>query len=278
MVFGKIASLFGGAAPAADRSGDDKYHVWNAGDPSEHPRFAIDRSRMFDLSLTQKLTDLLGIASEARDDRWFADFHPAAWNASIALPAEPWFKGPDGFEYLRLNIPEPGKPFESNSLANLALDCLNRGSGAVLFPDPAAEAPGYVFPMGVIDCMMRFDDWRGDPLDIEEAARGEGKPIDSLLVTSPSRDFLPPYAARALYLRMKTDWAIGDPRVQLIVQAGSAPSRSLVVNRRFGELGSHEIAQFFCASLGWHLPPGRPITLLPDGWNEKDMTPLAELF
>src|SRR3954452_21643788 len=73
-------------------------------------RFGNDRVRMFDLEQSRVLNAQLHVAIEERDQNWREAFYPAAWNASIQLPAEPIAQGPDGFRYLRLDIPATG-PF-----------------------------------------------------------------------------------------------------------------------------------------------------------------------
>jgi hypothetical protein len=275
MVFARLASLFGGGKSKTD----DQYHVWNPGDPTAHVRFSRDRERMFDLSLTQRLSTLLAVPQADRGDGWSGEFHCAAWYGSIELPEEGrWFEGPDGFTYLRMNIPADGASFDSNSLGNLALDCLNRSAGAVLFADAETQTPGYVFPMGVIDSMMRYDDWRGDPIDLNEMDMDA--PIDGsgVLLATPSAELLPPYTARAVDRYLRDQCGIATPRLQLLDNPNQVPRRSFVINRRFADLGSHEAAGAFCARLKWYLPPTRPITLLPEGWKEKDMTLLSSMY
>jgi len=48
------------------------------------------------------------IPREQRDNRWLVEFQDAAWNASIVLPTEPVFLGPDGMPYVRLELPPIG--------------------------------------------------------------------------------------------------------------------------------------------------------------------------
>ena len=96
-------------------------------------RFHFDRDRMFDLEKTAQLASLFALPREQRDAAWYESFYDTAWSASVALSQE--FVGPDGFPYLRLDIPRPG-PFDSQSLANVAGDCLRNGVGAAFFASP----------------------------------------------------------------------------------------------------------------------------------------------
>ncbi|MBC7985375.1 MAG: hypothetical protein H7X93_01705 [Sphingomonadaceae bacterium] len=245
------------------------------------PDFTVDRARMFDLVLTQRLQAL--VAMPVRDDAWYPAFFAALWNASIALPSQAPFVGPDGFPYLRLDIPAEGA-FDSNSLANLARNCADSGWGAALFPSPDAHDPAYVLPMGALDSLLRFGDWRGDPIDLAEQ---QGPPLSGavrlkagaqVLTGAPSPDYLSRAAARALDAYLKCEWKLAAPRVMLMSNTSLRPSRSLVLNVRRADFGTEEAAADFCHRVIWFLPPSRVVTLLPDGWSEDQLFPLARIY
>lgn len=249
--------------------------------PIALPSFAVDRAQMFDLALTQRLQALVAIP--VRDDAWYPAFFAALWNASIALPSQEPFLGPDGFPYLRLDIPADGA-FDSNSLANLARNCVEAGWGAALFPSPDAPDPAYVLPMGALDSLLRFGDWRGDPTDLAEQS---GPPLSGavtlkagadVLTGAPSSDYLSRAAARALDAYLKREWKLPEPRVMLMSNTSLRPSRSLVLNVRRADFATEEAAADFCHRVIWFLPPSRVVTLLPDGWSEDQLFPLAGMY
>jgi len=250
--------------------------------PEFLPSFAVDRERMFDLSLTQRLAELLQTPQSMRDDGWYPSFFGAAWNASIALPAPNAFTGPDGFPYLRIDIPAPG-PFDSNSLANIARPCVEVGCGIALFPSPDAADPAYVMPLGLVESLLHYGDWRGDPQDLAEQGpnRAAGSVAlsrgEEVLTGTPSADYLPPPIARALH-RWLTERGTADPRVLLMSARSMRPSRSLVFNISRRAFASEDDAQDFSHRIIWHLPQSRSITLMPEGWDEASFTPLAQLF
>jgi hypothetical protein len=74
-----------------------------------HPRYSIDVSRMYDLQSTTKMAELLALRIEDRSDRWTEELLGAVWNGSIEIPDTAFFEGPDGFTYLRLDVPKPGQ-------------------------------------------------------------------------------------------------------------------------------------------------------------------------
>ncbi len=253
-------------------------------------RFGLDRARMFDLALTSRLAELVAAPPSPPDDAWRERFFDAAWNASIEVGSRAVFEGPDGFSYLRLQIPTPAKAFESNSLANLAAGAVEHATGAALFATPEATEPAFVFSMGLLDSLLRLDSWRGDPLDLAELARKPPVAADDgmetltaskgrrVLVGAPSADYLPPATARALHHHLTAGWKMADPRVTLFVDPAMAPSRNLMLSRSFEEFPDpqHRTAQV--RMLLWYLPPRRSILLRPAKTAVETMTPLSQLF
>ena len=250
-------------------------------DQPEAARFSQDRARMFDLRNTQRLAELFTVARERRDAAWQAAFFDAAWTGSVVLSDPPTFNAIDGFTYLRLNLPRPAQPFDSQCLANLALVCVRRIDGAAFFQspdDPVANAQ-HVLPMGVLDSLLRFDSWQGDPTDVREAAEpATPQASRSILTGVPAGSLLPPYAARGLHFHLTAGWKIENPRVLLLIDPASRPTRILVVSRKLSEFPSGANWQAQLHMLSWYLTPGRAIALMPETMTLEQMTPLTALF
>ena len=260
-------------------------------------RFHQDRGRMFDIGGTGALAALFAVPREERDSGWVDRFFDAAWSASVALAEPQTFQGPDGFPYLRLDVPRPDSGFDSQCLANLAGNCLGHGVGAAFFasPDDPAEGAQHVLSLGLIDSLMRYDSPDGDPVDAEEAAmppdqgafsverRGGGQAMTveedhEVLFGTPSADYLPPHLARSLYVHLTQGWGMEEPRVQLIVDLKMRPHRSLVIGRRRSEFSPDAPIDAMAQALTWHLDPGRMVMLMPDHWSPDQMAPLRSLF
>ena len=79
----------------------------------EHRYVSIPEAR-FNLEDTNRLAQAMQVPREQRDGHWLAEFQGAAWNASIVLPTEPVFLGPDGMPYVRLELPPIGEAVETN--------------------------------------------------------------------------------------------------------------------------------------------------------------------
>lgn len=266
--------------------------------PSDERRFTTDRSRMFNLDQTRQLDALFQVPAPQRDSAWIECFYDAAWSASISVSEPAHFDGPDGYPYYRLNLPPADVAFDSQSLGNIARECLERNAGVAFFAssdDPESQ-PQFVLSMGVLDSLLRFDSAQGDPIDRDESVHrhnpamfdvektGTSREVlitrceHTIMTGSPSRDFLPTYTARALYRYMTRIWGVEDPRVHLMVHAQMRPSRNLVIGRKGSSFESEgEIADEI-ARLFWFLPPKRALILMPEDWSFDRMDRLADLF
>lgn len=256
-------------------------------------RFHFDRAAMFDLGRTGELATLFAMPREARDPAWFARFYDAAWFGSIELASSDSFFGLDGMPYIRLNLPRDGVPFDSQCLANVAEQCLDRGVGAVLFasPDDPPEAAQFVFSFGLIDSLVRYDSPEGDPADVDDWALPAPLPPKrglfglgraraasmQVLTATPSADYLPPYAARALSHYLNVRWELPDPHVQLMISADLRPTRNLIIGRKGSTFPNPQYAQDLMSYTAWYLPPRRGLGLMPEDWSLSEMTPLREL-
>ena len=240
--------------------------------PTPAARFVVDRTLIFDAARTRALRTLLERPRKRRDDPWQDAFFDAAWNAALVVADPAVIAGADGYPYLRLNLPSSSR-FKAASIANLAALCLERATGIALFAaadDPASVAQ-FLFPPGLLDSLLRFDTWLGDPLDRRVAAT---LPAPQTVLGPPTAQYLPTYTARALMAAMRSAWGIADPRVHLTSDPAGR-FRTRVIGRKASELSTDWPAQE--RRLLWYLPPGRAIAPMPEAWRLQDMTPLEEL-
>lgn len=249
-----------------------------------HHAFTPDRDKMFDQSLTQRVRELLEVPNEERGDAWYPEFFTALWNASIELPlSNNPFMGPDQFDYMRIDLPAGGS-FEPQSLSDLAEPCVHEGCGAALYARPTDGEPAYIIPMGVLESLLRYGEWRGEPAELtEHSDLPIAGPITFEIETRvelspPDSEYLSENAAFALDRYLKDEWKMAEPRVQLMVSSDMCPARSLIINMPRSAFADEEEAQYFGQCVIWFLPPSRVIILLPEDWNEAEMVPLANLY
>jgi hypothetical protein len=128
-------------------------------------RYVSVAESRFNLEDTNRLAQGMQVPREQRDSHWLDEFQDASWNASVVLPTEPVFLGPDGMPYVRLELPPIGEAVETNCLSNLFVSMAEQGLGAAFFKnntDPP-EAAEYVVPTGVLESLRAYGAWDGDP-------------------------------------------------------------------------------------------------------------------
>jgi hypothetical protein len=255
-------------------------------------RVRNDPSQAGDPARGAALAELFAVPREHRDAAWLDRFWQNAWTASLAGVEPSVADGPDGFPYLRLHLPSNGAGGGSGCLMNVAAGAIDQGAGAALFSRPGLDMADadYVMPMGVLDSLLRFGCPEGDPADLEEIRQrsptGAGPTTlavgEQILVATPSADYLPPAAARALHRHLVEDWGLADPRIALLVSPSLCPSRSLVIGVAHLDLAAKGATEAQIAGwmqrIGWFLPPSRGLMLMPDGWSAAELTALRALF
>jgi hypothetical protein len=254
-------------------------------------RFVSVPEERFNLDDTNRIAQAVDVPREQRDSRWLEAFQSAAWNASIVLPAEPVFLGPDGMPYVRLELPPVGEAVETNCLSNLYVSMAEQGLGAAFFKNntDSPEAAEYVMPTGVLESLRAYGTWDGDPDDVAEISRPQQHAAESgiektdvemerqVMVGPPSESYLPKHTARLLYRHLTEGWKMEDPRIALVVDPQMTPTRNLVIGRKFSEFPDAEIAGQAARMLLWYLPPRRYLLLMPENWSADQMRPLREL-
>jgi len=256
-------------------------------------RFSRHRDDLFDIERTGTLHSLFAVDRDARDESWHAAFFDAAWHGSTALPRPTPFTGPDGFAYLRFDVPHPGA-FDSQAIGNLAAGLVENGMGAAIFasPDDPEDAAQFVFSMGRLDAMLRFDDAEGDPLDRQDGPRSADPAIydveegdahqhlttrkeHQVMIGSPSLDYLPPATARALYRHLVQGWRIAEPRVGLMLDPATFPTRSLVIGRKRADFEEGQDPDGAARMLLWYMTPSQMLMLQPDDMDDETLVPLS---
>ena len=255
-------------------------------------RYLSVPAERFNLDDTNLLAQAMEVPREERDGRWLDGFQSAAWNASIVLPTEPVFLGPDGMPYVRLSLPPAGEAVETNCLSNLYVSMAEQGLGAAFFKSAGnpPEAAEYVMPTGVLESLRAYGTWDGDPDDVSELAarpqqhaeqsgieKTEVETERQVMVGSPSDAYLPKHTARLLYRHLTEGWQMEEPRVALVVDPQMTPTRNLVIGRKFSEFPDPETASQAARMLLWYLPPRRYLLLMPENWTTEQMRPLREL-
>ena len=255
-------------------------------------RFVSIPEERFNLEDTSRIAEAMAVPREQRDNHWLEGFQSAAWNASVVLPNEPVFIGPDGMPYVRLELPPAGEPVETNCLSNLYVSMAEQGLGAAFFKSSSDTPEGaeYVMPTGVLESLRAYGTWDGDPQDLAELAakpqqhteaggieKTDVETARQVMVGSPSEGYLPKHTARLLYRHLTEGWKMEDPRIALVIDPQMTPTRNLVIGQKFSAFPSPDIAAQAARLLLWYLPPHRYLLLMPEEWTTDQMRPLQEL-
>lgn len=241
---------------------------------------------------TQQLRNLFFVPRENRDSAWVEKFQLFAWSAAVIVPKEGPFRGPDGFPYIRLDIPSSKSSAETKCLAHICSSLAEQGFGATFFAsakDDMDEAQ-YVISNGVLESLRAYGTWNGDPTDRAEIRkRPKSVSADGLetsfveqdgniFIGDPAPRFLPAHTARFLHWHLCQGLKIEEPRIKMLIDEELAPSRNLVINKKFSEFPDSETAAAKTRILTWYLPPRRGLILMPEDWTQNQMTPLKEFF
>jgi len=259
------------------------------------PRFAPpdDAERQCDMVETDRLAVLLANRGQGGDAAWIDAFYDAAWHAALTLPWDSPVEGPDGLPYLRFDLPGEGE-FEAVSLGQIAPQCVKGGFGAAIFAssDDPVERAAFVFSMGRIDSILRYDDPDGDPADREQPGQAMGKSVaveqrgqhqrvtvtgpHQVMIGAPGRDYLPPSSARPLYSHLVDGWGYEEPRVGLMADPALHPSRALIIGVPRSAFPEDAPVDDMMAVLTWYLPPGRSVMLMPEDMDPAQLVPLSD--
>lgn len=207
----------------------------------------------FDLDKTAALERLFAVPRQSRDAAWVEAFYAAVPDASLRTGDGQVVRGPDGFPYFRLIVPEPFTEFETFCVTHVLDVCLENGFGIVVMTgDPR---PQWVFRYG--NLWSYRENGRFEVPDDGPAAA----PGDRILVGSPS-DHLLPAPIRAVLRKELEAQGVTDPGVLLVRLPGGSPGTALAFDPPPPDR----------QRLLWYLPPHVALTDVAQGW--PDPTPL----
>lgn len=206
-----------------------------------------------DITKTEIIEDLLKTPREKRDDNWKQDFFSNVKTASFKCGDPQVIKGPDGFPYFALHMPEPGQPFESFCISNMTEDfLLERGFGVAI--NPAGNAVDWVFTYGdIVNQFLRNEFYtKSDGVEIQniEVITEDQK----VLVAQPSELYLPKQTRNVLKSFLQ-NIGIANPKIMLIsrpVDGTMVQELAFNIYREDFETDKH--LNYYLQQLSWFLP------------------------
>lgn len=217
-----------------------------------------------DVGKTEEIDKLLSVPLSERNDIWKEQFYKLIDTASLSLPDENVFVGPDGFPYLLLNIPEPGQQYHSYSLRTVLGHCLENGLGLVIARGDMSK-PEWVFPFGMLWCFKEFgklevpadEKIRGELLNETPAGRLSKEVVEEsrqVMVGQPSEEYLPEYVRQVIRNFVTQRLNITDVQAFLLMDPAAEPTQSLVFSIFPDQFANENEYGAVLSMLRWYLP------------------------
>ncbi len=202
------------------------------------------------LERTAEVLRLLAISEEQRDLAWRREFYAAAPGAYFAAGDPKGFSGPDGLPYFSMVTPQPGRMLEAYSIAHLLERATEDGFGIAL--NHRGEEADWVFRYGDLFSLRRYDD-----LEVEQPGPSilePGAPPETVLLASPSEDFLPVWARRVVKDFLSRRLGVKQPGVLVVARGVTGGVPELAFNLYAEDFKLPAAFQEAMDLLGWFLP------------------------
>ena len=206
-----------------------------------------------DLTKTQIIESLCDIPKEQRDDDWKNKFCSTVADASFAAGNPQVLKGPDGFLYFQLSLPEPYKEFQCFVIQHMKDDFLLRDGYGVVINANKGE-PDWVFSYGDIvnyhlakEFYTVSDNWK---LPSQEVIEED----EEVLIGQPAESFLPG-ATRTVIRNFLKSIGVNDGKLLLMSrQKPQGVSQELVFNLTLEKFEKKEQFENVMRRISWFLP------------------------
>jgi hypothetical protein len=215
-----------------------------------------------DITKTQAMDNLLRVAREQRDDKWLQTFYSNVQTASFACGNPQVFTGPDNFPYFVLQIPEPGKPFESFCIRNMKDDfLLDKGFGVAI--NPKNNSVDWVFSYGDIVNLHLNNEFYSKKDNVEIKNEDTIENEEKVLVGQPSETFLPAQARKALRAFLQSI-GVQRPKIMMVCRTKQGQViQELAFNIFREDFQSVDQLNYRLQQISWYLPRHYVILSLP---------------
>jgi hypothetical protein len=201
-----------------------------------------------DLTKTAILQKLFQTHKQLRDQRWIQEFLANVPDAAFRCTDPQVAKGPDGFPYFILFLPEAYRTFEAYTIRHMKDDfLLNAGYGIMI--NPGGSDTDWVY--SAID----------DSLKLEKAKTID--PSGQMSISPLSESYLPKLARSVIKDFLKA-MKVEHPKVMLVTQTiDGQPVQELAFNIYPQDFATTRHYDFTLKNLAWYLPRHYTILTLP---------------
>jgi hypothetical protein len=216
-----------------------------------------------DLQKTDAIFQLVKVPRGIRDEAWATQFLAQVDMASFRNAEPPVAKGPDGFPYFILSLPDPNQPFESYVIRFMVVDfLLETGYGVVI--NPAEQGSDWVFSYGDLVNFFLYGNFYHSSVD---ESRSGGQPLhvrgEDLELFLPTEKDLPKPTLSVIgdFLRSMGIRQPGIIMVRRVIDGKTTQNIGL----NFGETDLQSSSHFTFAleRLAWYLPRQYGLYIFP---------------
>lgn len=224
-----------------------------------------------DLEKTEVLRNLFLTPANKRDDAWRLTFYNNVLDASFQADEPATAKGPDGFPYFRMSLPNPGTSFQCYVLRHMKDDfLLENGMGVVIHAEQAK--PDWVFRYGDIVNLELNNELYSQPGTWGILTDDD---FDHAYLASQPSEQLLPKRVRSLMREHCSRWGIKDPKVILFTIAGPGFQKmQLGFNTTPDRFANEQQWQTFMSGLRWHMPYHYTAMTMPESPFTAQYAPL----
>jgi hypothetical protein len=222
-----------------------------------------------DLGKTKIIESLCETQKDLRDDNWRNRFCREVVDASFACGEPQVLRGPDGFPYFQLELPQPYKEFQCYVIRHMKDDfLLNEGWGVVI--NAGKKEPDWVFSHGDIvnlhiakEFYTASDNWNLPSKEVIEED-------EEVLIAQPSEAFLPA-VTRTILRNFLVEAGVNDGKLLLMGRhRPQGISQELVFNMTPEKFAKKEQFEAIMRRISWFLPRHYRYVSMPESSMENN--------
>lgn len=209
-----------------------------------------------DLQKTEAIYNLVQVPHSERDIHWQKSLLENLSQASFRCGDPQVMKGPDGFPYFQLFLPEPGQSFQCFVIEKMKDDfLLQSGFGVVL--NPTSSQVDWVLSYGDVlnyHLNKEFYTVRETPFSKSSADEVIQKD-EQIMIGQPAETLLPPQTRQLLSNLLKAN-GVTAPKVLLMMRPSKdgGVSQDLVFNITPQSFPHEALYTSVMRSIAWYLP------------------------
>jgi len=209
-----------------------------------------------DLKKTESIYQLVQVPHNKRDIHWQKSLLENLAQASFRSGDPQVIKGPDGFPYFQLFLPEPGQSFQCFVIEKMKDDfLLQSGFGVVL--NPTSSQVDWVLSYGdIVNFHLNKQFYTVEETPFSKATTDEVIQKDEqIMIGQPAETLLPQQTRQLLSNLLKAN-GLAEPKVLLMMRHAKdgAVAQDLVFNITPQTFAHEALYKSVMRSISWYLP------------------------